>query len=222
MRRAVLAFFLLLPLPAAAATDVAGSYYQGDGLGLNWGLVLDADHSFAFKWRGCLGVYGSAHGQWRLEGDRLHLIAKGQPDGMAERMPLEYVVVRWGPRTYLVEAEEVVAFCNLINQKWEPRDESFGMVYLRDHDWDLLATGRPQLPKQYQPYILDHPVRARVIDRNRIDAGASEGLLPEMVVVAESVTLRIVKVREHDADVEALYEDKVPAAGTKVATRREE
>jgi hypothetical protein len=219
VRRAVLTFILLLALPAAAATDMAGDYYLGDGLGLNWSLSLDADHRFAFTWRGCLGLYGASAGEWRLDGDRLRLIASGEPEGMAKRAPLEYLVVRWGPRTYLVKADDVVDFCNQINRQWEPRDDAHGMVYLRDGDWDLLATGRPQLPKKYEAYILDHPVRARIIAGNRIDAGASDGLLPGMVLIGDTVNIRIVNVREHDADVEALYGDKIPAAGVEVSTR---
>jgi hypothetical protein len=49
------------------ASDIVGDYYVGDGLGYNIHLHLGADASYDATWTGCLGVYGTAKGTWRLE-----------------------------------------------------------------------------------------------------------------------------------------------------------
>jgi hypothetical protein len=216
MRRVVLALLLLLPLRAFGA-DVVGKYYQGDGLGVNWNLSLTRDHRFTFEWTGCLGVYGSTRGTWRVEKDRLYLTVSGRPEGMADKMPRAYVVVSWGPRTYLVD--DPIEFCNQVNGGWEPRDHRGGMVFLRDQDWNLPAIGRPLLSTEYGEYLLAQPIRAKVVGKGRIDAGARRGLRKGMIVNGNGVPMRITAVRADDADIEVQYKaDALPPPGTFVST----
>lgn len=40
----------------------AGSYYYGDGLGVNVELTLAPKSGFAFTWHGCLGLYDMNYG----------------------------------------------------------------------------------------------------------------------------------------------------------------
>ena len=56
------------------ASDLAGSYYSGDGLGRNVTVVLNSNGTFASDWQGCLGLYGEAEGTWRLDGERITFI----------------------------------------------------------------------------------------------------------------------------------------------------
>ena len=71
-----------------ARTDVvvlrplAGTYYRGDGLGYNVSLDLRPDGSYDAKWRGCLGVYGTARGQWSHDGEQIVLSPKEETDMM--------------------------------------------------------------------------------------------------------------------------------------------
>ncbi|MEP7016085.1 MAG: hypothetical protein ABI925_11650 [Verrucomicrobiota bacterium] len=59
--------------------DVLGHWYRGDHLGYNVLLMLSRDHTYKATWTGDEvdpkakrpGEYGSASGQWKLEGDRL-------------------------------------------------------------------------------------------------------------------------------------------------------
>lgn len=54
-------------LPEPLALPYAGRYYRGDGLGYNIVLDLENDGSYRGQWRGCLGVYGTAAGKWRVK-----------------------------------------------------------------------------------------------------------------------------------------------------------
>ena len=62
---------------------VAGDYYRGDGLGVNIRLLLGEDGTFDSTWRGCLGVYGTAKGTWRLKKGRV-LFRPKQETGLME------------------------------------------------------------------------------------------------------------------------------------------
>ena len=59
--------------------DVVGRWYRGDHLGYNVLLTLAPDHTYKATWTGDEvdpktnrpGEYGSASGQWKLQGNRL-------------------------------------------------------------------------------------------------------------------------------------------------------
>lgn len=53
----------------ATLQPLAGSYYRGDGTGYNIYLDLRPDGAYDAKWKGCLGVYGTARGHWTVEGE---------------------------------------------------------------------------------------------------------------------------------------------------------
>src|ERR1043165_9014837 len=50
-----------------------GSYYQGDGLGVNQHIVLSPKAGFVFTWHGCLGLYDRNYGEVREDKDTLQL-----------------------------------------------------------------------------------------------------------------------------------------------------
>src|SRR5262249_7592960 len=64
------------------AKAVAGSYYRGDGTGYNIYLTLDADGKYKAEWRGCLGKYGEASGQWTLKDKQITFKPSKEQDMM--------------------------------------------------------------------------------------------------------------------------------------------
>lgn len=44
-----------------------GTYYRGDGLSINIFLSLYAHNLFNAVWRGCVGIYGTACGNWSID-----------------------------------------------------------------------------------------------------------------------------------------------------------
>jgi hypothetical protein len=67
--------------------ELAGKYYQGDGLGFNLSLTLARDGTFDCLWTGCLGEYGKCSGKWWKTDERLVLRTKSK-EGMFEDRPL--------------------------------------------------------------------------------------------------------------------------------------
>lgn len=89
--------------------SIVGSYYSGDGLGRNITLVLQQDGQFWAIWRGCLGKYGEASGNWRVEESRIHFepsVAEGLLGGYL--IPME--VVRSGKEWAFVRRQSIRGF----------------------------------------------------------------------------------------------------------------
>jgi hypothetical protein len=68
--------------PATGVAKFAGTYYSGDGLGVNITLALMADGSYTAEWRGCGGPYGQAAGKWRVADKTLVLTPHKETDMM--------------------------------------------------------------------------------------------------------------------------------------------
>jgi hypothetical protein len=62
-------------------TGLVGEYHVGDGLGYNLALALKKDQKFDCTWRGCLGVYGRASGDWSVD-DKGVMLTPVTSDGM--------------------------------------------------------------------------------------------------------------------------------------------
>lgn len=141
----------------------AGSYYYGDGLGVNVELDLAPKSGFAFTWNGCLGLYDMNYGDVVESGRTIRLV----PQLPNERKPFEGIApdllpVIWGDRHYLIPTNEVVKFANAINAGFEPREGSWGMFLLKREDVSKSATGSPSLPLEYSEYLLKHPIDGEI------------------------------------------------------------
>jgi len=161
-------------------------------------LTIAPKSGFAFTWHGCLGLYDQNHGNV-IENDgqiKLTFAFENKEEGFAG-CPGELTPIHWGERIYLIPSKGLIAFCNDINSRREPRTGIHGSFFLRDNDWDKKVDGmKPELPEKYQPYLLEHPVDAKITEiveirqspdnKNvmiatvRIDKGKKDGLLPGM------------------------------------------
>jgi len=142
----------------------AGSYYQGDGKGVNQRLLLSPKAGFVFTWHGCLGLYDRNHGEVRAENDKLTLkftypnSRKGF-QGIAG----DLVLIPWGERRYLVPADGLAEFCNAVNSGGEPRNHAQGHFLLRDKDWEKKVDGTPKLPGEFAGFLLKEPIQGKIV-----------------------------------------------------------
>lgn len=177
----------------------AGKYYEGDGTAVNRQLVIAPASGFTFDWHGCLGLYDRNFGSMRKEDGQLHLTfdLENQKSGLSGLEPV-LLPIQWGERTYLVGSDKIVDFCNAVNSGMEPRKEMHGMFFLKVGDEKTTAAGKPTIPAQFEPYLLERPTtasiasidgattRPSIIDFHFIDttvtltSGRAAGLLPGM------------------------------------------
>jgi hypothetical protein len=175
----------------APLAGIAGSYYRGDGLGVNQSLVIAPGGTYGFSWRGCVGTYASSTGQATLRDGELVLTASTRNKESREAAEESYLPVRWGGRLYLIEKDQMIRFINEVNLGTEPRDDAYGLIYLREEDWKVAASGSPDLPLSYQQYLLKKPAEGAVLRRIKasgafkVDFGLQSGLAPGMALVAE-------------------------------------
>jgi len=215
MLNLTLALLTLLSL-GSDGVSVSGEYYSGDGLGVNWNLELCQDGTFEFSWDGCLGNYDHQSGRWDIaDGLITFQVLDRKPDGMDHSLPSSLRPVRWGERLYLVPADELLEFCNQVNDGAEPRGDPHGLVLLRRDDWMLPVSSSPELPAQFLAYLLSEPVRGNLVkgDSERagvVDRGSSQGLRPGMILYSQgSLDLfeyRVVSTSPDSCQVEAVYE----------------
>jgi hypothetical protein len=113
----------------------AGTYYLGDGRGVNVRLTLAPAAGFAFRWAGCLSIYDRNYGSIRCEGGRI-LLAPELPNTHEafEGIHEELIPVRWGERHYLIAAHQFDDFCQAASSGVEPRSHPQGRFLLRDGD----------------------------------------------------------------------------------------
>ncbi len=178
----------------------AGVYYQGDGVGVNATLTLAPQSGFVFIWRGCLGVYDRNYGGVTTsEHGTLQLVPKFENDRRGfQGVASELIPIAWGDRRYLVPVKKVTEFCNAVNSKREPRTQMRGFFFLRRGDHEKPARGVPEIPEEYQAYLLKEPILAEIVEVHDTDVeegvggwvfrsttvtlnvGHAEGVLPGM------------------------------------------
>lgn len=150
-----------------ALASVAGEYYRGDGLGVNWMLELTPDGRYSFLWSGCLGVYEKDWGYYRLKDGKVQLSQAKPPlkpresgKPWIERVPTGLRLIRWGTRRYLIPDEEKQAFCEAVRTGREPRTGSRGRFFLADvpeagEELKDVLNGLPDVPDSWKSMLTE-------------------------------------------------------------------
>lgn len=215
----------------------AGVYYQGDGLGENVTLMLAPSSGCLFEWHGCLGLYDRNYGRVKWDGEQIHLSLKllNEREGLGG-IAQDLVPVNWDGRRYLIPSDDLVGFCNEVNDGSEPRRGPHGLHLLWDGDEEIEVQGLPEVPEEYQPYQLSQPIEAEIIGASSgkseemsvtLNCGSRAGLLQGMrlhVVEPEDSfeSFEVVEVDEDQARAVVMYpdeDDPRPQVGWRVSTR---
>jgi hypothetical protein len=179
----------------------AGTYYRGDGLGLNVSVTLAPHGGFAYTWTGCLGRYDANYGRVHEANGRIALDAELPARGRG--IAREYVLVLWSGRHYLVGVDQAKEFVNAVNAGREPCDGFCVEFLLRRGDESIVVDGHPALPEEWRAWLLEQPIEAGYLEtletsvepdehatpdypyswrrsRLRIGAGSRQGVWPGM------------------------------------------
>lgn len=119
-------------IKANPAHPWAGDYFTGDGLGVNVSLTIAPNSGYVFEWHSCLGLYDRNYGPIQCTSNviRLSFTFENKREGF-EGISQELVPIQWGPRSYLVSTDDIIGFCNNVNQGTEPRKGAHGLYLLR-------------------------------------------------------------------------------------------
>jgi hypothetical protein len=148
------------------------------------------------------------------------------------RSPEDLWPVRWGDHTYLLESDEMIPFCNAVNSGDPVGTFWFSGFLLRDREFwvDRRPEKRPELPVQFERFIFDEPLVARVAQtlsarRVVLDVGSAQGVFETMPFFgdASSGGLFVVhKVLETtcEASCTATEHFREPHIGQSISSRR--
>jgi len=213
----------------AWAREWAGTYYCGDGLGMNVAIALGPEGDFVYTWNGCLGLYDSNIAKVReTKDDRLVLDLEDRPgDSSMRYMDDEFALVRWGERRYLVPMRKLQDFCNDVNRGWESAHPALSHAMKgtgrgrRSGEETQAPGGLPEVPEFARPWLLSGPIEATVVRVENvrtvptsaakladlradatIDAGARKGLVAGMemhIPGDEMCTIELVGVDDDES-----------------------
>ncbi len=193
----------------------AGTYYCGDGLGMNVTIRVAPDAGVTYTWTGCLGVYDLNYGAVsEVKSDRLIVDFVIDPmrshplhgDGIPRQfLSRELCFVEWGNRRYMIPSTQMFTFCNSVNDG----SAVFGAFPLRvDSDaekkrvqWlgmEPAITGPPVVPAEYRDHLLQRPITATI--RAVLDRASVEPYVDKSP--RERVRVSIDRGREHGVRVE--------------------
>lgn len=156
----------------------------------------------------------------------------------------DFHIVPWGERVYLIPQDRLLEFANSINQGREPHYGAYGFFFMRERNKVQIASGRPGVPKEIAPYVLDHVINATITSVGAttvstetwptgewttavvLDVGSREGVLPGMELPLRGehdgdATIRSVNERSSVADLKSTS-TTTPKVGWQASTRRRE
>ena len=156
----------------------AGEYYFGDGLGVNVSLILAPKSGYLFEWHGCMGLYDRNYGAvaWTKGRLRLSFTFPNKRQGF-QGIAEEFVPIAWGDRKYLVPADDIVGFCNAVNDGFQSRKGMHGFYLLRRGDEEKEVKGFPAVPEEFKPYLLAHPIDAEIVGVGKVTTRLGMGEL---------------------------------------------
>jgi hypothetical protein len=149
----------------------AGFLYEVDtrhhGWHLHWGSAIEVQG-------GVLRIAGGM--SWDAE---LHEVEEPEP----------LLVMPWGPRTYLLEEEELEPFVHAVNDGSEPRGDRAGRFFLRRGHELLSAPGPPPVPPDLARLLLTEAVEVLVLEVSLLESEGEEPRLSATVRVSEDAGL---------------------------------
>jgi hypothetical protein len=187
-------------LPTGVLPTIAGWYYRGDGLGVNTSVEIRKDGTFRAHTQGDVSPqfnHSETAGKIIVRDGVIHFSPPLPTDfGGSDPEDATLAIVPWGRRIYLVRLDKIGEFCSAVNKGMEPRNRAYGLYFLRassggphEEDWNKSVCGYPDLPAPYRKYLLEEPIRGKVISvlagrRAWINIGAHDRIVPGMLLVA--------------------------------------
>jgi len=220
---------------------IVGVYYEGDGIGMNHLLTLNADGRFTFSAQTDTGGREERMGTWKLEGELLVL----KPTKGNDRYPWKedqskFVPIVWNKAVDLVAENEMPGFLAALREN-DPfpghevgniTDDIHSLHYRKldaSKKKDIRRAGVPSFPARFKDFYLRGAVVARVsgIEPDgtvRLMSKMLARLRPGMMLALgewNSVDVLVTAVSAKEATGQAMYYEHSKRAlrpGDKVST----
>ncbi|MEO7717107.1 MAG: hypothetical protein ABIY70_12960 [Capsulimonas sp.] len=163
------------------------------------GLVLTLEENGGFHYEHWMDISRtpvySNNGTYRINRGVLRLFPNHSTinNGHHEtEMETEYYPVHWGKRHYLINSDDMVQFCNSVNDATQYNQDLSRSDFIRSGEEELPHESlMPDVPAEWRPYLLPSVVRGqvtRIIDdkTGAIDIGSTSGLQPGMKLREEN------------------------------------
>ena len=110
-------------------------------------LVIASTGHYTYETENCMGGGPEHFGRARLRGDSvIELTPEYCRAGRSARGRVDFLLVRWGERHYMIFGRSVPHFQIAVENGDEPRNSIKGDFLLRRGDWDIPVSGPPELP----------------------------------------------------------------------------
>ena len=123
-------------------------------------LLVAPEAGYLMSHSGRRGPWVSDLGRASFEGGRVVLVP--DPAFDSGRAGFDLIPVPWGERTYLLQADRVIDFCNRVNSGREASDPSRA-------EWIRCRAGgvasKPELPAEFRSLVLEAPIEGRVLEK---------------------------------------------------------
>ena len=123
-------------------------------------LLIAPTNGYIFQQDTCTGLYSRNYGRVQSDDGGLRLTFE-IPD--APGLQPELVVVPWDPRTYLIPPDQLIAFCQTVNEGIDSRDRSAGWFFVRRGTERKRAEGLPAVPPELEKYLLKEPILSEIV-----------------------------------------------------------
>ena len=167
----------------------AGTYYTGDGLGMNVLIKIAPRSGLTYTWHGCMGLYDANHGDIVESGPgwvkvKLAIDPAQTPYGFVSP---RVFLVRWGERQYLVPESQMLELVNNYNEGGFPRSEMYGIPLKFEGNPQRTPEppGRPELPPEYARLVIDKPLRLRFVKVTALPERAVTGMVRALECLLE-------------------------------------
>ena len=181
--------------------ELAGDYIYGNGFVYEH-LDVSKTGQYHYRWNNDV-ISDEPHDRDRYESRGrcsmvdgvLRLVPEGPFSSELRRMMgNDFVPVRWGDRRYLIPEKERLVFCSAVNRDVVPRYMRSGPFSVPDGHRRKPPEGRPGVPPESAPYLLEKPVAGMITDLlpNHVailSVGANDRLRPGMEFIRDKLLL---------------------------------
>lgn len=196
----------------AIAPSLMGSFFQGNGMGVNLTMTFKESGKVDFRFQGCFGGH-SRSGTYKVANEKVTLsFDLSRKDSY---LASEYNIVRWDQAVFLVAEDEIAHFAQTYRKGWRGQGEPWGLSDFFRSDANRkvekpvgVLKGTPQLPQKFLP-LLKRDIAGKVTSVANgvytIDKGSNDGFAKGTMLAGKESYLVVTDVKDTSATIALLY-----------------